>query len=120
LPEEELPEERHQKLLELADKLEAFADLHPEHAKLVDPILEFIGKELKEGSPLSAKCIAAIEEFEKSPESVCGDFRKTLSVSMCKAWKGIEEGKYKSMSEAMRSERGETFAKCRLLHKPSS
>jgi hypothetical protein len=100
--------DRHEKLLHLADKLHEYAEYHPDQASHVEPILDHIGMELKEHSPLSPKCTAILAEPVR-----CDDFRKTLSYSMCLAWKKLESGETKRMSEAMKAARTETFTQCR-------
>lgn len=107
-------EERHEKLLSLANKLHEFLEWHPDQAVHVEPVLEHIGMELKAHSPLSGKCQALLynEAGERLPPP-CRDFRGTLSYSMCRAWEKIEKGEATGMSDAMRTSRTETFTQCR-------
>jgi hypothetical protein len=98
----------HEKLLEIANDLSLYEVDHPELSSNIEPILQFIGAQLKEHSPESPKCTATL-----SQPVPCDDFRKTLSYSMCLAWKKLETGETKRMSEAMKQARSETFAECR-------
>ena len=106
-------EEPHEKLLSLANRLQEFAEFHPDQAPHIEPILEHIGMELKEHSPLSAKCTNLLfDENGNRNAPPCGNFRGMLSFSMCDAWRMLETGEKTKMGDAMRDARAKAFSQC--------